>query len=619
MAYFPIMKTTLFILLCLSLFLSVHADPPAGKSWVATFTDDFSGSALDTTVWNRAYRWGGAAGHTLSGNGELEWYADDAFELSGGTLRIRADKHDTTYNGVTYPYTSGVITSLSHFSQKYGYFEMRTKIPSGKGFWPAFWLLADEPVWPPEIDIFEILGHEPAVDYMTYHWSQFGVHHGSGTSWTGPDLSLDFHVYGLEWFRGTLVWTVDGVERRRLNSSWLPNDGPMYIIVNLAVGGTWPGSPDVNTVFPAYMDVDYVKAWQYTDTAFAGVNQWPQASFDFPKENAYVIASPSLTLSVSAHDPDGSVAHVDFYNDTNHLLQKTTPPYTAVLTGLSLGKHTFYAQVFDNEGAFTTLPLHVTVIGADGNLITNPQFDDSLNGWFTSFSNGASGGVTTSNVGLSGAHAARFSLANGGGVDWYALLGQNVLLSTGQPISISFKAKANGPKRIQAVLQRAADPWNYFWSTSIDLTTQPQVFGPFQFSPTETAEAWLKFFVGGDTTGVWLDSIVCAVKPDTYSTAVSKTDIAPTPAGALTVSPMPFTSAVDIGFSLTQSGDARLSVYSIDGRLVSVLLKGPRGSGIHSVQWNGQDMRNRPLASGLYVLRLEAEGRILQKRIIRLE
>ena len=489
------------------LMQAAWADPPTGYTWVQTFSDDFSGSTLDTSVWNRAYRYGGAAAHTLSGNAEEEWYVNDAFEFDSGSLRIRADKR----SGLTYPYSSGVITTCGHFSQKYGYFEMRVKIPSGKGLWPAFWLMPDSLVWPPEIDIFEILGNAPAVDYMTYHWSQFGVHASSGSNWSGPNFSQGYHVFGLAWMRGTLVWYVDGVERKRVTGSWLPTVGPFYIIANLAVGGSWPGSPDSATVFPAYMNIDYIKAWQYADTTFPSVNQWPTVSFVTPANNSYALASSPVALTVSAKDPDGTIARVVFYDGTDSAANRTASPFSATLTGIQPGKKIFYAQAYDNAGAFSVTSTVVNVVNADGNILMNGQFDDSLSGWYTSFSNGAAGTVTTGSGGLSGAHAAHFDFTNGGSANWYALLGQDVALNPQQPISISFMAKASRAKLIQVVLQRMGAPWDYYWSQSVNLTVQPKAFGPFAFTPTEAAGASLKFFVGGDTSDVWLDSVVCAV------------------------------------------------------------------------------------------------------------
>lgn len=230
--------------------------PPLRKpGWVLTFHDEFNGKALDTKKWWDCY-WHGRT----HGDQELEYYAPDSYEVKSGMLRLRADRREMGGK----PYTSGMIESHDKFSQKYGWFEIRTRVPRGKGYWPAFWLLPATKKWPPEIDVLEILDHEPNKVYMTNHWiDDAGKHEANGGSWVGPDFSDDFHVYAVEWKPGEIIWYVDGVERFR-SSKGVP-DEPMYIVANLAVGGDWPGYPDATTPFPAYMDIDYIRVYKQVD------------------------------------------------------------------------------------------------------------------------------------------------------------------------------------------------------------------------------------------------------------------------------------------------------------------------------------------------------------------
>src|SRR5690242_15236708 len=151
-------------------------------------------------------------------------------------------------------YTSGMISSFGHFAQQYGYFEIRAKFPAGKGYWPAFWLLPADKTWPPEIDVLEILGHEPDKVYLTNHWQTAEKHESVGDSYKGPDFSADYHTFAVDWEPNEIVWYVDGVERFR-SKQGVPAM-PMYIIANLAVGGDWPGNPDATTKFPGNMDID---------------------------------------------------------------------------------------------------------------------------------------------------------------------------------------------------------------------------------------------------------------------------------------------------------------------------------------------------------------------------
>ncbi|HYD29660.1 MAG TPA: glycoside hydrolase family 16 protein, partial [Azospirillaceae bacterium] len=204
--------------------------PPVGTNWRLVFADEFAGTTLDQTKWTTGYWWDGPDGSSNYGNQELEWYVRDEVLVTGGLLRLRARRRPL--NG--YGYTSGMVSSEDRFGFQYGYAEAMVRVPKGKGLWPAFWLAAEDRRWPPEIDVFEILGDTPSKAYMNYHWKQpDGSNKGGGiVSWTGPDFSAGFHRFGVLWEPGQLVWYVDGVERHRatLNVS----AETMYLIANLA-------------------------------------------------------------------------------------------------------------------------------------------------------------------------------------------------------------------------------------------------------------------------------------------------------------------------------------------------------------------------------------------------
>ena len=241
---------------------TVGAPPGDPSTWTLAFNDEFDGTVLNRSTWNTAYTWG----HTNNG---LEYNADDDSHhvVAGGTLKLVATK--TATGGMAY--TSGLIQSYQHFSQMYGYFEARMKIPSGQGFWPAFWLLPDPDNWPPEIDVMENLGNAPSTIYFTNHWGTNyprpgGSHAGqNGGSYNGPDMSADFHTYGVQWTPTAVIWFVDGVERTRVTSN-VPTSGNgftgMYMIANLAVGGDWPGAPNASTPFPSQLEIDYVRVFK---------------------------------------------------------------------------------------------------------------------------------------------------------------------------------------------------------------------------------------------------------------------------------------------------------------------------------------------------------------------
>lgn len=223
--------------------------------WKLTFQDEFNGTALNLTNWSPNDPWG------RERNRELQAYVKDAFEVRDGILHVKADKGQAFYAGKQRDYTSGMMSTYGKFSQEYGRFEIRCRVPAGKGMWPAFWLLPDPLGWPPEIDVLEVLGHEPTKLYMTHHFRQAQGGRGShGGSWVGPDFSAGFHEFAVEWSPQAIVWFVDGVERFRSEKT-IPQ-GKMYMLVNLAVGGDWPGAPDEKTKLPASFDVDYIRAYQ---------------------------------------------------------------------------------------------------------------------------------------------------------------------------------------------------------------------------------------------------------------------------------------------------------------------------------------------------------------------
>jgi beta-glucanase (GH16 family) len=221
--------------------------------WTLTFADEFDGAALDAAKWMDSYP-GGVRTHS---NNEQQYYAADGMQLEKGTLRLTAERRAT--DGM--PYTSGMICSAGKFAQRYGWFEIRARFPRGQGLWPAFWLLPASGVWPPEIDVLEVLGQEPNAVHLTSHWrSVSGKREWSTLKFVGADLTADFHTFAVDWEPDRITWYVDGVERFH-TTEHIPQE-PMFLLANLAVGGDMPGMPDGSTPFPATMSVDYIRVYQ---------------------------------------------------------------------------------------------------------------------------------------------------------------------------------------------------------------------------------------------------------------------------------------------------------------------------------------------------------------------
>ncbi len=237
------------------------------------FSDEFEALSLNsstsrTETWRPVYYWGD---RTLAGNAEQQLYVDpswnnlalDAHYVDGGVLSLTAFETPEQFldEAGGLPYLSGMISSEQSFSQQYGYFEMRARLPEGQGFWPAFWMLPIDGGWPPELDIMEVLGHDTDTLYNTVHSNETGSKTMIGGATTVADMSAGFHTYGVDWQKDTITFYFDGVE---VFETATPDDmhEPMYLLANLAVGGYWPGNPDASTTFPSSMEIDYIRAYQ---------------------------------------------------------------------------------------------------------------------------------------------------------------------------------------------------------------------------------------------------------------------------------------------------------------------------------------------------------------------
>jgi len=173
-------------------------------------------------------------------------------------------------------FTSARILTLDRFTFTYGRAEARLKIPYGQGIWPAFWMLGENIMsrgWPAdgEIDIMENIGREPDIVHGTVHGPGYSGADGIGGSWqlpNGQHLSDDFHVYAVEWEPEEIRWYLDDILYFTLTPANIPSgqawvfDHPFFLILNVAVGGNWPGYPDDTTTFPQTMVVDYVRVYQ---------------------------------------------------------------------------------------------------------------------------------------------------------------------------------------------------------------------------------------------------------------------------------------------------------------------------------------------------------------------
>ena len=166
-------------------------------------------------------------------------------------------------------YTSARMVTRNKFSQTYGKWEARIDLPTGQGIWPAFWMLRENNPWPGEIDIMEMVGHLPGNCHGTAHWGEVGNVQSPWGRHHRPDWTTDFHVYTVEWWPDHIRWSVDGQVYFELDRTQVTPANPWlfaedyHMLLNVAVGGTWPGSPDATTVFPQEMRVDWVRVYEH--------------------------------------------------------------------------------------------------------------------------------------------------------------------------------------------------------------------------------------------------------------------------------------------------------------------------------------------------------------------
>jgi len=259
-----------------------------------TFHDDFDEHPLSSgrwlshysggAAWPEARYWGGDGSELkrqTKANGEQQIYVDprytgrattplglDPFRIRDGVLSIVASRTPAELKGVLFdnPYVSGILTSQASFAQKHGYFEIRAKIPHGTGVWPAFWLLANDGGWPPEIDVMEGRGQQPGDLVMTTHWRIPSTQkiERCGFDFLLADASVEFHDFGILWMPDRLIYFID---RKPVSDIKVPVgfDDPMYMIVNLAMGSKFFGgvgvvdgmSPDM-----VEFEIDRISAYQ---------------------------------------------------------------------------------------------------------------------------------------------------------------------------------------------------------------------------------------------------------------------------------------------------------------------------------------------------------------------
>ncbi len=277
--------------------------------WTLVWQDEFEGTEIDRSKWTFD-----VGGHGW-GNNELQAYTErpENARIENGMLVIEARQEEF----VRRDYTSARLKTQGLHAWTYGRIEARMKLPYGNGIWPAFWMLGadiQQNPWPAsgEIDIMEYIGRDTNKIYGTVHGPGYSGSGGVGhfTSLPEGTLNNDFHVFAIEWEENEIRWYVDEEQFFKITPESVPGewvyDHPFFLILNLAVGGNWPGSPDETTVFPQFLVVDYIRVYQHPDAATGSTGGGPVHVGDIFLEADETSAEWRAAALITVHDAEGN-------------------------------------------------------------------------------------------------------------------------------------------------------------------------------------------------------------------------------------------------------------------------------------------------------------------------
>jgi len=331
----------------------------SAQDWELVWSDEFDSTSLDLDSWT--YEIGGNGW----GNNELQYYTDreENLYLQDGKLIIKAIEEN--YGGR--PYTSARIKTQNKRFYQYGKIEAGIKQPYGQGIWTAFWMMGQNissAGWPAcgEIDIMEMIGGQDRENtvYGTAHWDNNSDHAQYGDSYTlsSGTFSDDFHVFSIEWNQNSIKWYVDNILYNTIDltpSGLSEFHQEFFIILNLAVGGTWPGYPDTTTVFPQYLEVDYVRVYQ-------DEGGYPYVNIISPEDNSVFDLYPDIQVEVEAGDPNSTIQRIELYQGEALIGIDLQSPYIFNWVNIYEGCYKLKARSRNSTGLVTASSvINVTV------------------------------------------------------------------------------------------------------------------------------------------------------------------------------------------------------------------------------------------------------------------
>lgn len=553
---------SLLLLVVLASFATLSA-APARAQYTLVWEDNFDGTSVDPAKWS--FQTGTGCPTVCGwGNNELEYYRAENATVTGGLLTITAKQQ--AFGGKSY--TSARMRSQGLADFTYGKIEMRAKLPIGRGLWPAFWMLpTSSPYgnWPVsgEIDIMEYVGHQPSQVFGTLHYGNPNqIYSSTSTSLASGTFHDGFHTFAIEWEPNRIRWLLDGVQYA-CKSNWIssaagypaPFDKPFHMLLNLAVGGNLPGSPDASTVFPQEFVIDWVRVWQKptdnTSILFDGMdhaNPFGNGWFVFNGGGGGSIAANS---TLPPQDGCGSSLEVGYGGPNGYIggFGRTFP------IDLS-GKTNFEFWINPDAGQRYTLEINLQE-DDNGDNSTDEEFQYNFVVSPTGPGAIAGGGWQKVSIPLSSFVDDNSVFPGGNGVL--------------DPVPTSKGGNGQLVSVVMAIISQGGgnqtfrtDYWNFRNTAALDV----------------------------------------------------EDDVASGPRLLSAAAPNPFRSSTTLRFALQKDERYTVSVHDLSGRRVRELESGRGMAGEHTVSWDGRTDTGAAAAPGVYLVRVRRDSGAEVRKIV---
>ena len=598
-----------FLLATLAVFGTRSA---RAQTWELVWSDEFDYTGLPDPA-----RWGYDIGGHGWGNQESQYYTSNREKnarVDGTNLIIEA--HLESYGGSNY--TSARLVTKNKGDWAYGRIQVRAQLPSGRGTWPAIWLLPTQNPygngsWPDngEIDIMEHVGYDPGRIYHTIHTDKYNhlQNNSQGGNTFIADAETAFHDYQLDWTPTRLEFSVDSTvnfvyhNEQEGWTSW-PFDHPFHLLLNIAIGGSWGGQQGIDdSIFPQQMLVDYVRVFRYLEP--------PQVSLTLPQTLA---PGETLDLSVTATDSDGTVERVEIRHDEVALARFTAPPYELSIEDVQEGCYPLSAYAVDDRGWTSHSDTTVFKVGNQCEQASYLVGPHAIPGTIEAEHYDIGGqdvayyDHTTNNLGD--------GIRQSEGVDIYHTDdgdGYHVRADDGEWLEYTARVTQSGyysffvrmePWGTRAAVKLLVDgqevaaldeirtplTWGYVFQQDIPLTEGVKKMR-LEVDVDFFNINWIRFAYAGPLSADQEGLDGQAVLHENY--------------------PNPFRDATRLTYSVSRPGPAKVEVFNTLGRRIALLVDRHHGPGLHQLHFDAQG-----LESGLFLYRLTTPTAQIQRAML---